>query len=223
MSTDSLPFSAACERNKEAILQVLAHYLPLAGERTRKTKPSSCARVLEVGAGSGQHAVHMARHLADMSWQPTDQASSLDGLERRIALEGCSDLAPGSTIEPPLRLEVREGPWPAGCFDLVFTANTAHIMPADSVPYLLAGSAQVLHDGGLLFLYGPFRYGETHTAESNAAFDDYLQQLDPAMGVRDAVLLTAKARAMGLDPVNDIPMPANNRILIFRRNGLLRS
>ena len=219
MSTDPLPFSPACERNKEAILQVLARFLPLAAVRAEGMQDPGCIRVLEVGAGSGQHAVHMARHLAHVSWQPTDQASYLDGLERRIELEGRRNLAPGTRIEPPLCLEVREGPWPPGRFDLVFTANTAHIMPAAAVPHLLAGSARVLRGGGLLLLYGPFRYGEDHTAESNAAFDAHLRQLDPAMGVRDALTLSAQARAVGLDPVDDVPMPANNRILIFRRNG----
>lgn len=219
MSIDLLPFSPACERNKEAILQVLARFLPLAAAGPAGMVDPGCARVLEVGAGSGQHAVHMARHLAHVSWQPTDQASYLEGLERRIEREGRNGLAPGTRIEAPLRLEVREGPWPAGRFDLVFTANTAHIMPAAAVPHLLAGSAGVLRDGGLLLLYGPFRYGDAHTADSNAAFDAHLRQLDPAMGVRDAVALTAQARTVGLEPVDDVPMPANNRMLIFRRDG----
>ena len=219
MTTDPLPFSPACERNKEAILQVLTRFLPLAAATAEAMNDPGRTRVLEVGAGSGQHAVHMARHLAHVSWQPTDQAGYLDGLRRRIELEGGSGLAPGTRIEPPLCLEVSEGPWPAGRFDLVFTANTAHIMPAAAVPHLLAGKRQgaaVWRPVSPLWALPLWR---RHTADSNAAFDAHLRQLDPAMGVRDAVVLTAEARAVGLEPVDDVPMPANNRILIFRRDG----
>lgn len=196
-------FSAACERNQQPILDVLRAWLPAA------------ARVLEVGSGSGQHAVHMARHLAGLHWQPSDLPPLAD-LEERLRLEGCSGLAQGAVIAQALELDVtRPEQWPSGPFDAVFTANTCHIMPAAAVPQLLAGAARVLRAGGLLLLYGPFRNGDQHTAPSNAAFDAHLRSLDPAMGVRDARELSAQAEELGLKLQADTAMPANNRLLVF--------
>jgi SAM-dependent methyltransferase len=198
-------FSAACERNQQAILDVLRAWLPAA------------ARVLEVGSGSGQHAVHMTRHLAGLHWQPSD-LPPLHDLDERLQLEGRSGLAEGAVIAQALELDVtRPEQWPCGPFDAVFTANTCHIMPAAAVPELLAGAARVLAPSGLLLLYGPFRDGDAHTAPSNAAFDAHLRAIDPAMGVRDARELQAQARALGLELRADKPMPANNRLLVFVR------
>jgi SAM-dependent methyltransferase len=210
MSLPCLPFSPACERNRESILAVLRRWL---GEGT----PARPLRVLEVGSGTGQHAVHMARHLSGLHWQPSELPENLEGLAARISSEGRQGLAPGARIEAPRLLDVDAPDWPAGPWDAVFSANTAHIMPATSVPRLVAGSARALKPGGLLLLYGPFRYGTTHTAASNAAFDAHLRSLDPAMGVRDAHDLTRQANAVGLVPEDDVAMPANNRLLVFRR------
>lgn len=210
MSLPCLPFSPACERNREPILAVLRSWL---GEGS----PAQALRVLEVGSGTGQHAVHMARHLSGLHWQPSELTENLEGLEARVATQGGQGLAPGAVIEPPLVLDVLDPEWPEGPWDAVFSANTVHIMPAAAVPYLLAGSARVLRAGGLLLLYGPFRYGTEHTAASNAAFDAHLRGLDPAMGVRDAHELTRQAAAVGLVAEDDVAMPANNRLLVFRR------
>jgi SAM-dependent methyltransferase len=205
MHDNALPISPACLRNQDPILAVLRRWLP------------SGARVLEVGSGSGQHAIHMARHLPGIQWQPSERQEALAGLAARITLEGREGLAPGAAVAPPLMLEVRQPEWPAGSFEAVFTANTLHIMPAAAVPFLLAGSARVLASGGLLLIYGPFRYGERHTAESNAAFDAHLRSLDPAMGVRDAEGLIGEASALGLHLLADETMPANNRFLVLRK------
>ncbi len=210
MTSRPLPFSPACERNRDPILAELRRWLPPGSE-------AQPVRVLEVGSGTGQHAVHMARHLAWLRWQPSELPANLEGLALRIAAEGRHGLAEGSSIAAPLELEVSQPHWPRGPWDAVFSANTAHIMPAAAVPFLLVGSARVLAPGGLLLLYGPFRYGEQHTAPSNAAFDAHLRSLDPAMGVRDAELLTAEAKTMGLEALEDRAMPANNRLLVFRR------
>ena len=206
----ALPFSAAAERNREPILAVLRRWLP--------APPSGRPlRLLEVGSGSGQHAVHMARHLADLHWQPTELPEALAGLRARIAQEGGVGLAPGARIAPPLPLEVSRPDWPPGPWDAVFSANTAHIMPAAAVPALLTGAARVLRPGGRLLLYGPFRYGAEHTAASNEAFDEHLRSLDPAMGIRDARLLETQAAEVGLQLLEDVAMPANNRTLVFER------
>lgn len=200
-------FSAACERNQQPILELLRAWLP------------ASARVLEVGSGSGQHAVHMARHLVGVHWQPSD-LPPLNDLEERLRLEGRSALAAETVIAEPLELDVsRPEQWPAGPFDALFTANTCHIMPASAVPQLLAGAARVLAPGALLLLYGPFRDGEAHTAPSNAAFDAHLRAIDPAMGVRDARDLIGQAAVLGLELRADAPMPANNRMLVFRRQS----
>jgi len=201
-------FSAACERNREAILAVLQDWLP----------PG--AQVLEVGSGSGQHAVFFAQSLPRLAWQTSELSANLAGLGERIALEGGSGLAPGSQILMPIALDVSAPlDWPNQRFDAVFTANTAHIMPASSVPDLLAGAAGVLVPGGLLLVYGPFRDRGIPTAASNVAFDLHLRSLDPAMGVRDAVVIGDQAKGLGLSPVADVAMPANNRTLIFRRDS----
>lgn len=201
-------FSAACERNREAILAVLQAWLP----------PG--AQVLEVGSGSGQHAVFFAQSMPRLAWQTSELSANLAGLGERIALEGGSGLAPGSQILMPIALDVSARlDWPNQRFDAVFTANTAHIMPASSVPDLLAGAARVLVPGGLLLVYGPFCDHSIPTAASNVAFDLHLRSLDPAMGVRDAVVIGDQAKGLGLSPMADVAMPANNRTLIFRRDS----
>jgi len=205
MPDDGLPFSPACLRNQDPILALLRRWL------------APNARVLEVGSGSGQHAIHMARHLMGVRWQPSERQESLAGLAGRIALEGQDGLAPGAQVAPPLVLDVSQPHWPTGPFEAVFTANTLHIMPAAAVLHLLAGSARALASGGLLLVYGPFRYGDRHTAPSNGAFDAHLRSLDPAMGVRDAEALLAEAGGLGLHLLADEPMPANNRLLVLRK------
>ena len=200
-----MQFSEACERNKGPLLAVLERWLP---------RP---ARVLEVGSGSGQHAVHFTRQLTQLEWHPTELEPNLPGLQERISTEGQAQPAEGSRLHHATALDVSKGPWPDGPFDAVFSANTAHIMPATSVPDLLAGAARVLREGGLLLLYGPFSDGGKHTAPSNEAFDAYLRSINPAMGVRDADWITGLAGDLQLEPVSDVVMPANNRTLIFRR------
>lgn len=207
-SVPAVRYSEACERNKEPILQMLRDWLPMG------------ARVLEVGSGSGQHAVHVAHELAGLQWQPSDRAEHLADLRERIALEGREGLAPGARLAEPLELDVdRSDQWPRGPYEAVFSANTTHIMAAASVPRLLAGAARLLAPGGLLLLYGPFLGGGVPTAPSNAAFDAHLRSLDPAMGLRDAREVCEQALSLGLEALADVPMPANNRTLIFRKRG----
>jgi SAM-dependent methyltransferase len=203
---EPLPWSEACERNKEPILAVLRGWL--AGTPTPP-------RVLEVGSGTGQHGVHVCRHLA-VRWQLSDRTENLAMLARRRTLEGNRPGDPG-TLLPPLELDVTQPTWPPGPFEAVFSANTTHIMPAAAVPHLLAGSARVLVDGGLMLLYGPFHDGGDHTSDSNAAFDAHLRSIDPAMGLRDALEVVREAAAVNLEAIEEVAMPANNRALIFRK------
>jgi SAM-dependent methyltransferase len=201
-------FSAACERNKQPILAVLREWLP----------PG--ARVLEIGSGSGQHALFFCQQIAGLRWQCSERPAAWAALVEALAAvapgELPAELAPGATLAAPVSLDVQQAaPWPGGEYDAIFTANTCHIMPEAALAPLLAGSRRALRPGGRLLLYGPFHDNGVPTAASNAAFDAHLRSLDSAMGVRDALRLQAQARLLGFEPVADIAMPANNRILIF--------
>jgi SAM-dependent methyltransferase len=198
----SLPFSEACERNKGPILEVLRRHLQ-----------ASRGIVLEVGAGTGQHAVHMARHLPGLTWQPTEQAAHLAMLSARIGAEKVPNLL------LPLELDVSQVEWPCGRDDIdaVFTANTFHIMSWSQVQAFFRGAGRVLRYDGLLLVYGPFRYGGQFTSHSNAVFDETLRVRDSASGIRDFEAVDALAAAGGLRLVEDCAMPANNQTLVWRR------
>jgi SAM-dependent methyltransferase len=193
-----LPFSDACERNKGPILDVL------------RPAFAGCTRVVEIGSGTGQHAVHFTRHLPHLQWQPTDRAEYLPGLAARIAAEGPPNLA------SPLELDVLAEPWPAVRGDAVFSANTLHIMSWPAVEALFSGLPRILATGGVLAIYGPFKYGGRSTTESNAAFDSMLRERDPQSGVRDFEAVNALAEAAGLRLSADHAMPANNQLLVWR-------
>lgn len=198
-------FSPACERNKQPILAVLRDWL----------KPP--LRVLEIGSGSGQHAGHFCSELAGLHWQSSERAEALADLRLALAALNPAELAPDAALPEPLELDVtRPETWPLGPFDAVFSANTCHIVPEAALPALLACSRRALRPSGLLLLYGPFQDGGVHTAQSNADFDAHLRSLDPAMGVRDARALQGQARELGLEPLADVAMPSNNRMLILQ-------
>ena len=199
-------FSPACERNKGPILAELQRWLP------------APARVLEVGSGSGQHATFFCQEIAGLVWQASEREEALADLQAQLNALPAAGLAPGSRLEPAIRLDVTAArQWPDPGFDAVFTANTCHIMPEAAVPALLAGTARVLRPGGVLLLYGPFHQGGVPTAPSNAAFDAHLRSLDPAMGVRDALELQEWGRSLGLATLADRALPANNRMLVLER------
>ena len=193
-----LPFSDACERNKDPILDVL------------RTAFAGCTRVVEIGSGTGQHAVHFARHLPHLQWQPTDREENLSDLAARIAAEGPPNLA------SPVELDVLAGPWPAARGDAVFSANTLHIMSWAAVEALFAGLPRILATGGVLAIYGPFKYAGRFTTESNAAFDATLRERDPQSGLRDFEAVNELAEAAGLRLSADHAMPANNQLLVWR-------
>ena len=196
-----LPFSEACARNKGPILGILSRAL------------ANSSAVLEIGSGTGQHAVHFASNLPHLTWQPTDRAASLPWLVARIAEEGPANL------RPPLELDVAHAAWPAVACDAVFSANTLHIMSRPEVEAFFRGVGRVAGPGSLLAVYGPFRYGGAYTSQSNAAFDRSLRERDPVSGIRDFEALDALAARVGLHLEADYPMPANNQLLIWRRGG----
>jgi cyclopropane fatty-acyl-phospholipid synthase-like methyltransferase len=194
-----LSVSEACERNKGPILGVLAGAL------------TANRSVLEIGSGTGQHAVHFATHLPHLVWQPTEVASELASLAARIRLQGPANL------KPPVELDVLTRPWPSSPVDAVFSANTLHIMAWQAVEEFFRGVGAVLQDPGVLCVYGPFRYRGRYTSDSNAQFDRYLQARDPQSGIRDVEALERLAHSHGLQLAADHPMPANNQTLVWRR------
>lgn len=192
-----LPHSEACERNKGPILEVLRQVF------------TGCRLVLEIGSGTGQHAVHFATGMPWLVWQPTEMAEAMPGLNRRILNEGPSNL------RAPVELDVTREPWDAGSFDGVFTANTLHILHWPQVEALFAGLPAVTRPGAVLAIYGPFRYRGEYTSASNESFDRILRERDPGSGIRDFEDVDALARAAGFTLTADYPMPANNRTLIW--------
>ena len=194
------PFAPSCERNQGPILEVLLRHF------------ADTRRVLEIGSGTGQHAVHFAAAMPWLSWQAGDRADNLPG----IAL--WRDDAGLPNTPPAIELDV-DGPWPDATFDAVFTANSLHIMGWAQVQAFFAGIAAVLEDGGLLVVYGPFNYGGEFTSDSNRAFEQWLKDRNPASGIRDFEAVDALACGIGLLRVEDNAMPANNRCLVWRRSA----
>jgi cyclopropane fatty-acyl-phospholipid synthase-like methyltransferase len=189
----------SCERNKGPILEVLRHEFVAARS------------VLEIGSGTGQHAVHFAAHLPGLTWQASEVPALLPALEARLRLAG-SDRLPA-----PLALDVRKLPWPGGPVDALFSANTLHIMGMDGVRDFFRGAGAVLGPQGVLCVYGPFNYQGRFTSDSNAQFDAWLRARDAHSGIRDFEALDALARDAGLALHADHAMPANNRTLVWRR------
>jgi len=196
-----LAVSEACERNKGPILAVLAGEL------------GASRAVLEIGSGTGQHAVHFATHLPHLTWQPSELREQLPPLIERLARE-----APPN-VRAPVALDVRDDPWPLAGFDALFSANSLHIMAWSAVREFFRGTAAVLRAGGVLCVYGPVRYRGEYTSASNAQFDLWLKARDPQSGIRDFEALDALALAQGLRLRADHPMPANNQTLVWQRLG----
>jgi cyclopropane fatty-acyl-phospholipid synthase-like methyltransferase len=193
--------SEAAERNKGPILEVIAQ----AFARTR--------RVLEIGSGTGQHAIFFASGLPQLSWRPSDTGEYYAPLRERLRLENLPNL------RPLIELDVRNHPWSAEAVDGIFTANTFHIMSWSCVQDFFRGVGNVLSVPGVLCVYGPFRYQGRFTTDSNAAFDEYLRNRDPASGIRDFEAVDELARQQGLQLTADHAMPANNQLLVWKLSG----
>lgn len=168
-------------------------------------------RVLEIGSGTGQHAVFFARALPHLLWQPSDRTEWLATLRARIAGEGPANLA------APIELDVSMAPWPIVSADAIFSANTLHIMAWHDVEAFFAGAGRTLAEGAhrTLAVYGPFKYRGAFTTPSNAAFDASLKARNPASGIRDFEAVDALARARGFALSADHAMPANNQLLVW--------
>lgn len=202
MLTDK-PFSQACENNREPILEIL--------ERAFADR----RRVLELGSGTGQHAVHFAPRLPQLIWQTADLAENHGGINAWI------DDHPADNLRRPLSLNADLRPWQLGDFqpDALFTANTCHIMAWSSVENFFAELAVQLPLDAVLAIYGPFNYGGEFTSDSNARFDIWLKERAPHQGIRDFEAVNRLAERAGFTLAEDNGMPANNRLLVWKKTS----
>ncbi len=193
------PFSDACEENKQPILAIIKDYF------------SEPGHVLEIGSGTGQHAVFFAEQLAHLSWHCSDVLHYHDGINAWLAEYDQQN------IHGPYELDVSQTHWPINQVDGVFSANTTHIMSWENVEQLFAGVGKILKKSGFFCLYGPFNFQGQYTSDSNAQFDRFLKQRDPKSGLRDFNDLQVLAEKAGMTLVNDHEMPVNNRILVWQK------
>ncbi len=192
-----LKHSEACERNKGPILEILKKHL------------SGSNKVLEIGSGTGQHAVYFAEHLDNLSWQTSELKENISDLTERIKLEG-----PDNVLKP-VELDVTQRPWPLESADAVFTANTLHIMPWKYSADFFQGVGKILSVSGKLCIYGPFKYCGKYTSESNAEFDGWLKKHSNWSGIREFEEVDKLASRQGLKLIHDYSMPANNQLIVW--------
>jgi len=193
------PFAESCEQNKVPILAVLQEIF------------ADREGVLEIASGTGQHAVYFGRSMPHLTWHTSELARNHAGIQAWL------DEARLPNVLPPLAIDVNDAQWPIEEADAIFNANTVHIVAWHEVERMFAGIGRVLATGGILCLYGPFNYGGVFTSESNARFDAWLKARDPNSGVRDFEAVNQLAKLQGLVLMKDVPMPANNRTLVWRK------
>lgn len=196
----TLPFSQSCENNKDYILaHLLRHY----------TKPN--ARVLEIAGGTGQHASYFAQQMPHLIWQSTDVPANVDTLNLRI------EAASLPNLPEPLAFDVTQEKFSHSPFDYIFSANSLHIMPQEAVSHFFRHMSYLLAIGGVLCVYGPFKYGGQFTSPSNADFDLWLKSRNAHSGIRDIELVQSYAKKAGLTLLEDNSMPANNQLLSWTK------
>jgi len=193
------PFIPAAENNKQAILAAARAWL------------EGVEHVLEIGAGTGQHAVHFAAALPALVWQTSDLAPQLPGIRAWVADAALANLP------PPVELDVCARPWPVTGFDAIYAANLVHYMAWASVVALFAEAGERLPPAAPLLLYGPFNYAGRYLSEGNRRLDAWLAARDPAFAIRDFEALDELAVRHGLELCEDAALPANNRLLVWRR------
>lgn len=198
------PFSDACDENKRPILSVIQHYF------------SKATTVLEIGSGTGQHAVFFAEQLPHLQWYCSDQLIHHAGINQWLAEFRQTN------ISGPFELDVRQPDWPQtdgadGNFTGIFSANTVHIMSWPEVKLMFLGISQRLANDGYFCLYGPFNYDGEYSSASNEQFDRFLKGRDPQSGICDLAELQKLASSVGMALIKDHEMPVNNRILVWQK------
>jgi hypothetical protein len=197
MTDDPRLFAPSAARNREPILQALRGHLPSSG------------LVLEIASGSGEHVVHFAAALPNLTWQPTDPQP-----DRRASIDTWA--AGLANVRPALALDAT-GDWPVQHADAVLCINMIHIAPWQAAEGLVSGASRILPARGLLALYGPYRRAGRPMEPGNAAFDADLRSRNPAWGLREVEAVASLAAAAGFGPPRIEAMPANNLLVLFRR------
>ncbi|MBO1924401.1 DUF938 domain-containing protein [Thiomicrorhabdus sp. 6S3-12] len=193
------PFAQSSEENKQVILQAIGKLL------------RDCHSVLEIASGTGQHAVYFAAQLPHLKWQTSDLMECHVGINQWLEEAGLQN------VSAPICLNVSEElHWPDTTFDAVFSANSFHIMGRNHVEDFFKHLPKVLNPNAIVMIYGPFNYNGDYTSESNARFDQWLKERNPASGIKDFEWCNRLAEQSGLKLLKDIEMPQNNRILVWR-------
>ena len=190
-------YSAACDKNRDPILSVIQELF------------AACRSVLEVGSGTGQHAVYFAQNMPHLVWHTSDVRQNHPDINMWLEEAGLDNTM------PPVELDVTQEQWPAVDIQAVFSANTSHIMHWRAVEAFIMGVGRLLPVQGKFILYGPFNYNNQYTSQSNADFDVWLKQRDPESGIRNFEDLERLANSSGMILQQDYSMPANNRLLYW--------
>lgn len=193
------PYSESCVQNRDAILPIIQKLF------------TDKKHILEIGSGTGQHAVYFAKHMPHLIWQCSDQASNHEGINQWLDEAGLKN------TRAPISLNVSTDIWPKLEIDAIFSANAVHIMSWDNVKDFIKNASKLLPENGLLVLYGPFNYNNEYTSESNARFDQWLKDRDANSGIRNFEDMDKLAQQGGLSLQDDFEMPANNRILCWKK------
>ncbi len=191
------PFSHACENNKAPILEVLQRVF------------IDATQALEIGSGTGQHAIHFAPQLPHLVWQPSDRECNIPGINCWL------DKHPVANLKSPVTLDVSHDTWPEA--NAIFSANTAHIMSWELVQKTFEQVGKTLPPKGIFALYGPFNYHGKYTSDSNQMFDRMLRERDPKQGIRDFEAINTLTEKANLKLIEDNTMPANNRLLVWKK------
>jgi hypothetical protein len=193
------PIAESCFQNQDVILKQL------------QLLCTDSANVLEIGSGTGQHAAYFSRQLNHLNWYTSDRLENHPGIKLWL------DESQLPNVYHPFELDVVQSNWPELSIDIVFTANTVHIMSLTEVEALFKGVGQNLNKGGLFIIYGPFNYHGQYTSQSNAQFDIWLKQGNENSGIKDVDFLNSLAKQSALEFIHDIEMPANNKMLCWKK------
>ena len=191
------PYSESCDQNKDPILAVISPIF------------STLSIILEIGSGTGQHAIYFAEKMPHLKWYTSDCKQYIEGINMWLA-----EAALPNTVVP-FELDVSASQWPELDVDAVFTANSIHIMNGQDVVRFMSGVGKILNEQGSLVIYGPFNYNGLYTSESNERFDRWLKSRDPSSGIKHFEEIVSLANNNGMQLVTDYEMPVNNRILHF--------
>lgn len=192
------PFSQACENNKRPIWDKLQPLL------------AQYSNVLEIGSGTGQHAVHFAQILPHLTWQTSDLPINHEGINQWL------DESTLPNVKPPIVIDLYQ-PWPVTTVDVIYTSNTLHIVSVELVTRFFDAVGKHLSSDGLLCVYGPFKYNGQFTSPSNGDFDLWLKERNSESGIRNIEDILALATNASLNLIHDYEMPANNRLLVFKK------